>query len=73
MLYSYYDKRARRDNMKSLFEKTNIKNLEIKNRFIRSATWDRMSEDDGHLNNEVIKRYSKKIWRCSFESKKSWI
>ncbi|NFM46416.1 NADH:flavin oxidoreductase [Clostridium botulinum] len=43
--------------MKSLFEKTNIKNLEIKNRFIRSATWDRMSEDDGHLNNEVIKRY----------------
>ena len=43
--------------MKNLFEKTNINNMEIKNRFIRAATWDEMAEDDGHINNAFIQRY----------------
>jgi 2,4-dienoyl-CoA reductase-like NADH-dependent reductase (Old Yellow Enzyme family) len=43
--------------MKNLFDKTNIKNLEMKNRFIRSATWMDMAEEDGHLNEEIINMY----------------
>jgi len=43
--------------MENLFEKTKIKDLELKNRFVRAATWDEMANDDGHINDEVIKRY----------------
>lgn len=43
--------------MKNLFEKTNINNIEVKNRFVRAATWDEMAEDDGHINNAFIQRY----------------
>ncbi|MCB2292813.1 NADH:flavin oxidoreductase [Clostridium algoriphilum] len=43
--------------MKDLFEKTKIKNLEVKNRFIRAATWDEMAEDNGHINEGVMERY----------------
>ncbi|MGL6023326.1 MAG: NADH:flavin oxidoreductase, partial [Cetobacterium sp.] len=43
--------------MKSLFDNTKIKNLELKNRFIRSATWEQMAEDNGHLNDEIYDLY----------------
>ncbi|MBU3113930.1 oxidoreductase [Clostridium lacusfryxellense] len=43
--------------MKDLFDKTKIMNLEVKNRFIRAATWDEMAEDNGHINDSVMERY----------------
>jgi len=43
--------------MKNLFEKTAINNIEVKNRFIRAATWDETAEENGHINEVTIKRY----------------
>ncbi|MTI69092.1 MAG: NADH:flavin oxidoreductase [Firmicutes bacterium] len=43
--------------MKSLFDKTKIKSLDLKNRFIRSAVWMKMANVDGHLNENIIKTY----------------
>lgn len=43
--------------MKSLFDSTQIKGLTLKNRFVRSALWMKIAEDDGHLNNETIRVY----------------
>jgi 2,4-dienoyl-CoA reductase-like NADH-dependent reductase (Old Yellow Enzyme family) len=43
--------------MKKLFEKTSINGLELKNRFIRSATWERMADDKGHLTDRLVKLY----------------
>lgn len=45
--------------MKLLFEKTNLKNLELKNRFIRSATWEGLAEENGHLNENIYEFYKK--------------
>lgn len=33
--------------MSMLFEKTAIKGVELRNRFVRSATWEGMASDDG--------------------------
>ncbi len=43
--------------MKHLFEKTSISGLELKNRFIRSATWERKADDKGHLTERLLKVY----------------
>jgi len=43
--------------MKQLFDKTSINGFELKNRFIRSATWERMADDTGHLTDRLIKVY----------------
>lgn len=43
--------------MKTLFDKTKIKNMELKNRFIRSGTWKALAEENGHLNEEIINLY----------------
>ncbi|HPS87631.1 MAG TPA: NADH:flavin oxidoreductase [Spirochaetota bacterium] len=43
--------------MKQLFEKTSINGLELKNRFIRSATWERKADDKGHLTEPLMKVY----------------
>ena len=43
--------------MKSLFETAKIGGLELKNRFVRSATWLRQAEKDGHINDSLIKAY----------------
>ncbi|WP_026883451.1 NADH:flavin oxidoreductase [Clostridium akagii] len=43
--------------MKNLFDKTSINTLQLKNRFIRAATWDEMADDNGHINDETINRY----------------
>jgi len=45
--------------MKELFEKTSINGLELKNRFIRSATWERMADDKGHLTERLLNVYEK--------------
>ena len=46
-----------RENMKTLFEETKLGKLLIKNRFVRSATWENMTTEDGHLTAELIKIY----------------
>ncbi len=43
--------------MKSLFDKTKIKDIEIKNRFIRSATHEAMATDDGYVTEKLINIY----------------
>jgi len=43
--------------MKQLFEKTSIDGLELKNRFIRSATWERKADERGHLTDNLMKVY----------------
>lgn len=43
--------------MKSLFDKTKINGIELKNRFIRSATWEAMADEKGHLTPRLLKVY----------------
>lgn len=43
--------------MKTLFEKTKLGNITIKNRFVRSATWENMTTEDGHLTDQLIATY----------------
>lgn len=43
--------------MKKLFESTNVGGLELKNRFIRSATWEGIADEKGHVNDRVMALY----------------
>lgn len=43
--------------MKSLFDTTYINKLKLKNRFIRSATWENMASQDGHITPELLQLY----------------
>ena len=43
--------------MTELFETTHLGNLELKNRFIRSATWEGIAEESGHINGELLDLY----------------
>jgi len=43
--------------IKSLFETTKISNMELKNRFICSAIWEGLADDDGHVTSELIQHY----------------
>lgn len=45
--------------MKKLFDVTKIGGTTIKNRFIRSATWEGMADEEGHLTSELIDLYEK--------------
>ena len=40
--------------MSKLFETTTIKNMALANRFVRSATWEGMANDDGSCTSELI-------------------
>jgi 2,4-dienoyl-CoA reductase-like NADH-dependent reductase (Old Yellow Enzyme family) len=40
--------------MKTLFDKTKISKMELKNRFIRSAIWEELADEKGHLTDELI-------------------
>ena len=40
--------------MSELFEKSTINGLELKNRFVRSATWERMAEEDGSCTPQLV-------------------
>jgi len=44
--------------MSRLFESTTINNLTLKNRFIRSATWEGMADEDGTCNSKMIELMS---------------
>jgi 2,4-dienoyl-CoA reductase-like NADH-dependent reductase (Old Yellow Enzyme family) len=41
----------------SLFDVTSIKNLTLRNRFVRSATWEGMAGDDGGVTDRLIEMY----------------
>lgn len=43
--------------MKTLFEETQIGNITVKNRFIRSATWENMATEEGRLTRELYDIY----------------
>lgn len=43
--------------MKDLFEENHIGNMKLKNRFIRSATWENMTTEDGHMTDKLYKIY----------------
>ena len=43
--------------MKTLFDKTKILNMEMKNRFVRGALWEELADDKGHLTKELIDIY----------------
>jgi len=39
--------------MKQLFEKTKINQMELKNRFVRSATWEGLANSDSSFSEEL--------------------
>ncbi|MDF2987451.1 MAG: oxidase [Eubacterium sp.] len=43
--------------MKLLFEETKLGNMKLKNRFVRSATWENMATEEGLLTDPLIKIY----------------
>ncbi|KNF07758.1 NADH oxidase [Gottschalkia purinilytica] len=43
--------------MKTLFDKVNMNGLEAKNRFVRSATWEGMADENGHLTDNIYNLY----------------
>jgi 2,4-dienoyl-CoA reductase-like NADH-dependent reductase (Old Yellow Enzyme family) len=43
--------------MKSLFDQTLFAGMTLKNRFIRSATYDGLADESGHLTPELLKAY----------------
>ena len=45
--------------MSTLFTSKTIGNIEIKNRFVHSATYECMADDNGEVTDQLIKRYSK--------------
>jgi len=45
--------------MTILFEKTKIKNMELKNRLVRSATHEAMADDNGFPTDKLFKLYER--------------
>lgn len=43
--------------MKSLFDQTQLANLKLKNRFVRSATYDGFSDERGHMTEQLFQVY----------------
>lgn len=43
--------------MKTIFDKTGIKNLKLKNRLFRSATWEALADENGHFDEEIYNIY----------------
>lgn len=43
--------------MKKLSDSTSLKKVPLKNRFIRSATWERLATDDGRMNDRLLAIY----------------
>jgi len=43
--------------VRTLFDKTMINKIELKNRFIRSSTWENMADEKGHLTDKLFKVY----------------
>lgn len=45
------------NNMKTIFDKTAMRNLNLKNRIIRSATWGALVDANGHFGEEIYRIY----------------
>ncbi|MBR6983164.1 MAG: hypothetical protein IKH75_06480 [Ruminococcus sp.] len=43
--------------MKTIFDKTEIKDLKLKNRLFRSATWEALADENGHFDEEIYNIY----------------
>lgn len=43
--------------MKNIFESVDLNHLRIKNRLIRSATWENLAEQDGSIGNDTYNIY----------------
>lgn len=43
--------------MKTIFDKTEIKDLKLKNRLFRSATWEALADENGHFDEEIYRIY----------------
>jgi len=43
--------------LKTLFDETTINNMKLKNRIIRSATWEGMADNSGRLTDKLVKVY----------------
>jgi 2,4-dienoyl-CoA reductase-like NADH-dependent reductase (Old Yellow Enzyme family) len=43
--------------MRDLFDTTRIKDVLLKNRFVRSATWERLATDDGRMSERLFRIY----------------
>lgn len=43
--------------MKTIFDNTEIKNLNLKNRLFRSATWEALADESGHFDKEIYHIY----------------
>ncbi|WP_354094020.1 hypothetical protein [Clostridium gasigenes] len=43
--------------MKTLWDKTNIGNMELKNRFFRGALWEDLADEKGHMTSELSSIY----------------
>lgn len=43
--------------MKTIFDSTKIKNLKLKNRLFRSATWEALADENGHFDEEIYRIY----------------
>ena len=44
--------------MKTIFDKTEINDLKLKNRLFRSATWEALADADGHFDEEIYRIYN---------------
>ena len=43
--------------MKNIFDETRIKNLRLKNRLFRAATWEALADRNGHFDKELYRIY----------------
>lgn len=43
--------------MKSMYDKTNLAGMKLKNRFIRSATYEGFASESGHLTEKLMEIY----------------
>jgi len=43
--------------MRSLFDETTIQSMQLRNRLVRSATWEGMCEEDGRPTKRLIDLY----------------
>ena len=45
--------------MKTIFDPVSLGKLRLKNRLIRSATWEALADEDGHMSEELFAQYER--------------
>ncbi len=43
--------------MKTIIDRTKLRNIELRNRIFRSATWMAMADEGGYINDAIINFY----------------